>query len=201
MIRAGLIRWLQGPPLSGRLALLCGIVAIASATVIRAAIDGMVTGCEFTPYLPFVLISAVLLRWWQAGLVALASAAVLGLLFIGSPDELLESDCFLSSALIFLAASAAMIGSVIIAWRLLLSAHRAGADESEGGIVFSLEDGEVWACWYGQGPPVLLGSQAKVSSMMEDFLAQIEIGKRLNGRNQDSESVAVAAGTARPGGV
>ena len=54
-----------------------------------------------------------------------------------------------------------------------------GADESPGGIVFSLDDGKVWASWYGQGPPVLLGSQKKVSGMMEDFLAQEEVGKRL----------------------
>ena len=51
---------------------------------------------------------------------------------------------------------------------------------SAGGIVFSLEKGEVWASWYGHGAPVHLGSQRKVSEMMEDFLAQVEVGKRLN---------------------
>jgi hypothetical protein len=172
----------KGPPLSGRLALLCGAVAVTLATVIRAAIDGVVTGCEFTPYLPFVLLSAVLLRWWQASVVALASVVILGLLFVGPPDALSGSSCFLSSAGIFLGASAAMICGVILVRRLIHSIHTAGADETAGGVVFSLQDGEVWASWYGQGPPVLLGSQTKVSTMMKDFLAQVEVGKRLNGR-------------------
>jgi hypothetical protein len=50
------------------MALLCGIFAVALPTAIRAAIDGVVTGCEFTPYLPFVLFSAILLRWWKVAL-------------------------------------------------------------------------------------------------------------------------------------
>jgi len=175
------VRWLQGPPLTGRLALLCGIAATAAGTAVRAAVDGMVMGCEFTPYLPVVLLSALLLRWWQAALVALASAALLGLLFVGTPAEMLASACFPPSALIFLVSSGAMIGFVVIARGLFHFVQRAGADESAGGIVFSLEDGKVWAFWYGQGPPVLLGSQAKVSTMMEDFLAQLAVGKRLNG--------------------
>ena len=175
-------RLAKSTPLSGRLALLCGLVVLALATVVRAAIDPAVTGCEFTPYLPFVLLSAVLLRWWQAGLVALASAGILGLLFIGPPSLLLGSSCYLSSAGIFLGASAAMIGCVALVRRLFHSIRTAGADETAGGVVFSLEDGEVWASWYGQGPPVLLGSQAKVSTMMKDFLAQVELGNRLNSR-------------------
>ena len=181
MIRSVMMRWFQGPPLTGRLALLCGIVALSFATLIRAAIDGVVTGCEFTPYLPFVLLSAVLLRWWKAGLVALASVAILGLLFIGPPYALLGSTCFMSSAATFLGASAAMIGFVMIVRRWFHSIRLAGADESAGGVVFSLEDSRVWASWYGQGQPVLMGSQERVSTMMEDFLAQVEVGKRLNG--------------------
>lgn len=182
MIRAGLIQWLQGSPLTGRLAFLCGIVAVACGTTIRAVIDSAVTGCEFTPYLLFVLVSAILLRWWQASLVALASVPILGGLFIGPPDVLLQSHCFLSSSGIFLVASTAMIGLVSLVRRLMLSIYAPGADESAGGVVFSLEDGEVWASWYGQGPPVLLGSISKVTAMMKDFLAQVEFGKWLNRR-------------------
>ena len=173
---------MQGPFLTGRLAFLCAIVALTIPTLIRIALDGFVTGCEFTAYLPFVLGSAILLRWWQAGLIALGAVAVVGGLFMGSPAELLQSTCFSASALIFLGASAAMIGTVILVRRLFLAMHRRGVDESAGGIVFSLHEGQVWASWYGQGPPMLIGSQAKVSAMMEDFLAQIEVGKRLAGR-------------------
>ncbi len=182
MIRARLTRWLLAPSLTGRLALLFGIFILVVPTIVRADVDDVVTGCEFTPYLPFVLLAALLLRWWNAAAVALASVAILGTLFIGPPNQLLASSCFLSSAGIFLAASAAMIGSVMLFRSVVAAVHRRGADESAGGIVFSLERGEVWASWYGQGPPVLLGSQEKVSGMMEDFLAQQELGKRLNGR-------------------
>ena len=183
MIRAGLTRWLQAPPVSGMPALLCGLLLIAFPTLIRAAISGFVTGCEFTPYLPFVLMAAILLPWWQAALVATFSIVILGGLFIGSPSAMLGS-CFLSSAGIFAAASAAIIATIVLVRLLVRAMQVRGADESEGGIVFSLDGGQVWASWYGQGPPVLLGSQRKVSAMMHDFLAQVEIGKRLNDRDR-----------------
>ena len=183
MVRASLVRWLQEPPVTGRLALLCGIVAVGFATAIRGAIDGVVDGCEFTPYMPFVLASALLMRWWQASLVALASVAILGVTFMGHPDDFLGSSCFQSSSGIFLASSAAMIGLVAAIRGVFLALQRRGANEVAGGIVFSLDRGEVWASWYGQGPPVLLGSQEKVAGMMKDFLAQVEVAKRLNGKD------------------
>ena len=178
MIRAGWTRWLQLPRLTGRAALLCGALAIGLPTLARAAVHGVVTGCEFTPYLPFVLVCAILLRWWQAGAVALASVAILGGLFSGSQPHDLE--CFASAAGLFLASSAMMIAIAVSVRRLVSAIQNRGADESAGGIVFSLEKGEVWASWYGQDAPVRLGSQRKVSEMMEDFLAQVEVGKRLN---------------------
>jgi hypothetical protein len=179
MTHAGLTRWLQAPPATGRLALLCMTVAAAIPTIIRAAIDDVVTGCEFTPYLPFVLLSALLLRWWQASAVALASVAILGGLFVGPPISLLSSECFISSAGIFLASSAMMIGAVILVRRVFAALQNRGADESAGGIVFSLEKDQVWASWYESGPPIRLGSQKKVGEMMKDFLAQGELAKRL----------------------
>ena len=177
MIRAGWTRLLILPPLTGRLALLCAVVAVALPTLVRAAVNGVVTGCEFTPYLPFVLICAILLRWWQAGAVVLASVGILGGLFGGSQPH--DLDCFVSAAGIFLASSAMMIGIAVSVRHLISALRNRGADESAGGIVFSLEKGEVWASWYGHGAPAHLGSQRKVSEMMEDFLAQVEVGKRL----------------------
>ena len=96
MIRAGSTRWLIMPLLTGRFALLCAMVAVALPTLVRAAVDGVVTGCEFTPYLPFVLVCAILLRWWQAGAVALVSVGIIGGLFGGSHaarHELLHARC------------------------------------------------------------------------------------------------------------
>jgi hypothetical protein len=156
------------------------IMAVGIPTIVRVAVGGVVTGCEFTPYLPFVLISAILLRWWQAAGVALVPVAILGGMFGGTPAFALP--CFFDAAVIFLTSSVVMIAIAVLIRHFILAIHNRGADESAGGIVFSLEKGEVWASWYGQGAPVRLGSQSKVSEMMEDFLAQVELGKRLGGK-------------------
>lgn len=166
------------------MALLTGVLALSLATLLRAAINPYVTGCEFMPYLPFVLICAILLPWWEASLVTLAAVPILGLSFIGSPAKLVASSCFLSSSGIFLTASAAMIFFVALMRRVFTSIHRSGADESAGGVLFSLDQGKVWASWYGRGPRVLLGSREKVSVMMQDFLAQEEVAKRLLGERE-----------------
>jgi hypothetical protein len=174
--------WLRAPPITGRLALLCGLGLVAIPTAVRAAVNGVVTGCEFTPYLPFVMLAAILLPWWQVALVAIASVAILGGLFSG-PGHQLMAECFLTGAGIFLASSAAIAGVVVLIRRTFASIHLRGHNESAGGVVFSLEKNEVWANWYDSGPPVRLGSQTTVKAMMEDFLAQVELAKRLNGKH------------------
>lgn len=177
MIRGGLKNWLLAPPVSGPPALLVALGAVAIPTAIRAAVDGVVTGCEFTPYLPFVLFAAMLSPWWSAGLAAVSAVAVLAGIFI-HPHQ--DFSCFVSGAAMFLGASAIIIATVGLIRRGMAAIEGRGADETAGGIVFSLEKGQVWASWYGQGPPKLLGSHRKVSAMMEDFLAQSELAKRLN---------------------
>ena len=178
---AVLSRWLQAPPVTGRAALFCAICIVAVPTIIRAAVNGVVTGCEFTPYLPFVLIAAILLPWWQAAAMALVSVEILGGLLAGEAHGMFQ-ECFLTGAAIFLASSAAIIGIVSTIRRVFAATQLRGADESAGGIVFSLENEEVWASWYGSGPPMRLGSRKKVETMMEDFLAQSEVARRLNGK-------------------
>ena len=178
MIRAGLTRWIEAPRLTGPQALFCGIAAVALPTAVRAAVNGAVTGCEFTPYLPFVLVCAILMRGWQAAAVAVTSALILGGLFEGSLTHF-EAACFQSAAAVFLASSAMIIGTVMIVRRTVAAVLSRGAYDASGGIIFSLEEGQVWASWHGNGPPVPLGSQERVSEMMEDFLAQVEVGKRL----------------------
>jgi hypothetical protein len=180
MFQAGFHRWLRTPLIKGRLALLCGVAAVAIPTMVRAAIDGVVTGCEFTPYLPFVLITALALGWWQAGAVALASAAILGGVLSGPAQQQFGSLCFMSGAAIFLGSSAMIIGVVVLLRRTIVAIHNRGA--SDGGIVFSLKGDQVWASWYDQCPPVRLGTEENVSAMMTDFLAQVELGKRLTGQ-------------------
>lgn len=173
MVRAGLVKLLSSPPLAGWQASLCGIAAVAVPTLVRLATGGTVAGCEFTPYLPFVLISAILLTWWQAAAVALVSVAIMGGLFAGPPRPSFDFACFISAAMIFLASSAAMIGLALLTRRTISSLQERGRDSS-GGVIFSLEKGEVWASWHGQDLPVRLGSHKRVSEMMKDFLAHSE---------------------------
>ena len=171
-------RWLVLTPMTGRIALVCAISAVGLPTAVRAAIDGVVTGCEFTPYVPFVLVSAIVLRWWQAALVSLAAVAIMGGIFEGS--LLHPTPCFMPAAGTFLGTSAIMIGIASVLRRLVAPFLNTVTDQPEGGIVFSLDKGHVWANWYGLATPVRLGTRNEVSYMMQDFLAQEELAKRLN---------------------
>ena len=175
--RADLYRWMRALPLNGWMAIACGVTALAIPTAVRAAVSGVVTGCEFTPYLPFVLISAVLLRWWQAALVSLASVAILGGFFHGENAAYLQLDCFLSGAAIFLGASAMMIGFAVALRRVMEANQR--LPDAQSGVIFSLEDDQVFASWHGQGPPIRLGSKKRVAAMMEDFLAHADKDSKL----------------------
>jgi len=49
----------------------------------------------------------------------------------------------------------------------------------EEAIIFSLLDGYVLASWPGTDASVRLGRHELVAAMMEDFLAQDALGKRL----------------------
>jgi hypothetical protein len=49
----------------------------------------------------------------------------------------------------------------------------------EEAIIFSLLDGYVLASWPGTEASVRLGRHEMVAAMMEDFLAQDALGKRL----------------------
>lgn len=180
MVRARLNRWLQAPRLTGWVAFFCAMALLAFPTMIRAAVHGTVTGCEFTPFLPFVLISAVLLRWWQAALLSIVFVAVLGGLFLGPSHYPQDLSCFLSAAGLFLASAAMIIGTVIGVRRGLAILLSRGVPEGADAVIFSLEDDQVWASWHGDRPPTPLGSKARVSEMMKDFLAQLEVGERLN---------------------
>ena len=92
MTRPVLVKLLMEPVATGRFAVLGCFLAVALPTAVRAAVNGVVTGCEFTPYLPFVLLTAILVGSWQAGLVALVSVALLGGLFVGPPNEFLADS-------------------------------------------------------------------------------------------------------------
>lgn len=52
-------------------------------------------------------------------------------------------------------------------------------DQPIDSVVFSRESGVVWASWYDNRASVRLGDEEHVADMMADFLAQLELGKRL----------------------
>ena len=60
--------WLLRAPIGGIPAFLYGLAAIAVPTLIRVAVDGVVSGTALAlfPYIPFVLLSALLLEWRYA---------------------------------------------------------------------------------------------------------------------------------------
>jgi hypothetical protein len=73
---------LQRPPLSGAGAGAIGLLAVALPTLIRLAVDGAVSRTIFSAYLPFVLLSAVLLPARAVIAVVLCSAIVADFLFM-----------------------------------------------------------------------------------------------------------------------
>jgi len=166
----------------GNLAFMWALLAVLVPTAIRLSVDGQVSGVAVTPYLPFIVLSAVTLAWWQAGLVALASALIGDALFIGVPNRILEGPSDLFAVGAFLVAAGLIIAVVQVVREMMADGHRGGINgEVTNGIIFSLRDGEAWASWKTDPWAVRLGPQEEVAAMMEDFLAQIKVAERLNG--------------------
>jgi hypothetical protein len=175
---------LEAPRITGIQALPWAALAVAVPTLIRDALDSAVIGVTMMPYIPFFLLTALFLTWGYAAVTAIASAAVADALFIGPPNQLLEGPSDLAAVGFFLV-SAAMIVGLVQATRKAHASRTAAVQSSgaPGGVVFSLEDGQAWASWYGSGPAIRLGPQEEVTEMMQDFIAQVELGKRLAARN------------------
>ena len=173
-------KWLLAPPVPARWAPAVALAALAVPTLVRMLVDGAVTGIEIIPYSPSVLLCAVLLGWRYAALVALASALLADALFIGPRYHLVEGPTDWFGIFVFLL-DAALIIFVVQAIRSLAADWRRthATDEPSNGLVFSLDRGEAWASWYGADARVRLGPQEEVAAMMQDFLAQLEVGKRL----------------------
>ena len=173
-------RRLAEPPIKGSPAIACAVAAVAAPTVIRLLVDGSVSGIIFSPYLPFVFLAAVLTGWRHATFVALASAAAADFLFIepryqlpaGATDAFGIAVFLVTAMLIILLCEAARGIVRRIAMPAASDAHRTG-------IIFSLESGQAWVSWSGSRSLLRLGPESEVAEMMEDFLAQLELGRRL----------------------
>ncbi|MFC3078036.1 DUF4118 domain-containing protein [Phenylobacterium terrae] len=173
-------KWLSAPPLTGMPMLLCALAAITAPTLVYASVDEVVQGTAFITYLPFVTLTALLLDWRAAGAVALASAALGDFLFVGPRFELFETPSDLFGLLVFGVTAVLIIAT---AWAI----RKVGADplwlngphRAPNGVVFSLKDGQACVSWYGGKSFVPLGAGDDVARMMQDFLAQQEVGERL----------------------
>jgi hypothetical protein len=187
VVRLG--KWLILPPITGKSALVWSLVAIAVPTIIRASLDGVVTGVGFTPYSPFVLLSAVMLCWRYAAVVAIISTVIADALFVGPRFQLIESPTDIFGGIAFLGTSFLIIG-LVQAMRTLMK-HRGRPIGASNGVIFSQERGKAWASWPGEPYYVQLGQQDEVAEMMKDYLAQLELGERLakaRERLEDAES-------------
>lgn len=180
MIGLGLMRkWFLAPPLTGKWAHICSIIAVALPTLIRAGFQGVVSGIPLLAYVPFVLLSAIGLGWRHATAVALGSAVVGSLLFIEPRFIFLAGPTDIFAITAFLVGSAMIIKFAHALKGIVVDAPGSPAAQQRSGIVFSAEGGDVWASWQGHSCSVRLGDQEDVAEMMQDFLAQRELGKQL----------------------
>ncbi|HET6941986.1 MAG TPA: hypothetical protein VFH89_07490 [Sphingomicrobium sp.] len=154
------------------------ILAVLVPTLVRAGVDGLVMGCESIAYVPSVLLAAIFLGARHAAIVAVVSAFVSDWMFMGGDSSLLEA-CDLFGTGVFMLASALIIASVELPRQIPKKMSCSAPDKDPAGIVFSLEKGQAFVSWYGEKCPVRLGPKGEVADMMQDFLAQLEVGERL----------------------
>ena len=173
-------RWFLAPPISGYRAILLGLAAVVLPTLIRATVQGPVSGIVFSTYIPFVLLSAIALGWACASFVALASAIVASLMFIEPRYVFLAGPSDYFGIAVFLIASAMIIKFVSALKGIIVEVPGCASAKRRSGIVFSAEGGDAWASWQGEPCSIRLGSHDEVAEMMEDFLAQRDLGKRLH---------------------
>jgi hypothetical protein len=141
--------WLFTPPLHGvwAIALIAG--AVAAPTLIRLGMPMQMDARACTIFCPFVLATSILCGWRYAIVMAVGSAIVRNALMGAKytyPFTSPEMAAFAS----FLGYSACVI-LVVQLFRMTAarSLRQAGAKERVKGIVFSFDEGQAWASWYG----------------------------------------------------
>lgn len=174
-------RWLIAAPITGPRALLCALLAVAVPVLTGISVETVATDVSLMPCIPFILLAAIFLGGRYAAFVTIASAIASDLWLFGLPNRLLESPDHIFALASFLVVAALLIAFVAAARGLAGFAIPSASSPRAptGNIIFSLEDGVAWASWYGTQEPICLGDEEQVAAMMEDFLAQREIGRRL----------------------
>jgi len=172
--------WLFTPPLKGFAAGLFSFFALVIPTTIRLSLHLRIDDEPHTLFSIFVLATVILCGWRYAVAVAIGTAIVCNTVMMGppygfhfTPAEMLGLGTCLGYSLFVIA--------VVQLFRETASRslRQAGAKESASGIIFSVDEGQAWASWYGVDAPVRLGPKEEVAAMMEDFLAQVELSDRL----------------------
>jgi hypothetical protein len=184
MTRTALLRsWLVAPPLQGRWLALWIIVALPVAALIDRTMgcpDAIGECC--TPFFLFILITAVLFGWRAAVVGAVASAAAAYWLDTRPPNAMHmggEVGVAFGAGLFFAYCAVIIIVVELTRRTMARFARLHNPNEYSSGVIFSLEKGQAWASWPGEPMPVRLGPQQEVAAMMEDFLAQLELARRL----------------------
>ena len=175
-------RWFLAPPISGYRAILFGLAAVALPTLIRASVQGSVSGIVFSSYIPFVLLSAIALEWTHAAVVALVSAFVARMLFIEPRFVFLAGPTDVFGIAVFLVASAMIIKFVSALKGVVVDVPGSATARRRNGIVFSLEGGDAWASWQGDSCSIRLGNYDEVAEMMQDFLAHRDLASDCTAR-------------------
>jgi hypothetical protein len=177
-----LSRFLLAPPATGRQAFFCAVLIVAIPTGLRLAFDPLLgTRMPFVFYVPFVIIAGALLTWRSAVAATIVSWSIAIFLFVGEHGGVPFGPIEILSLVIFLL-SAFLIIALVEAVRTVVenSLRPARPEGFSAPVVFSLERGQVWASWYGSHSWIRLGPEEEVAEMMRDFLAQHELGKRLD---------------------
>ena len=173
---------LHGSTLKGKQALLAGILAIAIPTLIRAMVGDLVLAAVFLTYVPFVILAAVLLRPRDAAIVALIASLSAEFFFMKPKFVFTVAPDDLFSIGFLLLISAMVIVLMTYVRRYFAHCLDPASDVQSSRVIFSERKGEAWAHWDGERPSVKLGPHMKVAEMMEDYVAQVELGERLTGQ-------------------
>lgn len=178
--------WFVAPPLRGAWpAVFWILLSLPVATAIRSVMNcGEVIGECCTPLFLYVMVSAVLLGPLVALVTTGASAAVSLILFSEQANRVkMGPDGEFWGLALFLIYCFLIVGAVESVRRSFVRFSRlAGGRERSSGVVFSLEGGQAWANWPGAPSPVRLGPENEVTEMMQDFVAQVKLGRRLDRR-------------------
>ena len=182
MIRAAFLTSWFVTPISGVLAPILGVAALAVPTAILSLNHALPAGACCTTFYPFVILAAVLLRPIFAAATAIGSIGLADALFMGPRYRLFETPMDEFGDIVSLVSFALILGIVWWLRRVIVAQRAKASAQWESGIIFSLEKGVAFARLPGAHIPIALGPENEVAEMMRDFLAQLELGKRLTRR-------------------